>query len=261
MDSTHPADGLDAPVPDASVPDDRAPDDRAPDDHVLDNPVWASLTGVHAHLAVGTGGGRAYPADVSPFSGLADQASPRDWADLAQVAGPGAVLVVPALAADPPAGFRVDWRLPGVQLVAGPEFCASVAAEPTPPGVLELTADDVPEMLDLTARTRPGPFAERTRLLGRYVGVREGGRLVAMAGERLHPPGFTEISAVCTDESVRGRGLATLLVRAVAAGVVARGETPFLHAAAVNTSAVRLYRALGFALRREIDFAAVVAPA
>lgn len=230
-------------------------------DEGLDNPVWASLTGAHAHLALGSGAGRAYPADVSPFSGLADQSSPRAWSDLAQVAGPGAVLVVPALAVAPPAGFEVSWRLPGVQLVAGREFRASVAAAPTPADVVELTEGDVPDMLDLTARTKPGPFAQRTRALGRYVGLREQGRLVAMAGERLRPPGATEISAVCTDPTVRGRGFATLLVRAVAAGVLARGGTPFLHAAAENTSAIRLYRAMGFELRREIDFAAVVTPA
>lgn len=234
-------------------------DSARPDDG-LDNPVWASLTGTHAHLALGAGAGRAYPVDVSPFSGLLDQSSPQAWADLADVAGPGAELVVPALAVTPPPGFTVSWRLPGVQLVAGRELRASVAAEPVPPAVVELTEADVADMLDLTARTKPGPFAARTRALGRYLGLREGGRLVAMAGERLRPPGATEISAVCTDPSVRGRGFATVLVRAVAAGVLARGESPFLHAAAENTSAIRLYRAMGFELRREIDFAGVLAP-
>lgn len=227
----------------------------------LDDPVWTSLTGTHAHLALGSGGGRAYPADVSPFSGLADQTSAQAWADLAQVSGPGAVLVVPGLSVTPPAGFTVSWRLPGVQLVAGRAFRADVAAAPAPADLVELTEADVPDMLDLTARTRPGPFAERTRLLGRYVGLREGGRLVAMAGERLQPPGATEISAVCTDERVRGRGYASVLVTAVAAGVMDSGGLPFLHAAATNTSAIRLYLALGFELRREIDFAAVVTPA
>jgi predicted GNAT family acetyltransferase len=99
------------------------------------------------------------------------------------------------------------------------------------------------------ARTRPGPFLARTIELGAYYGVRDGGRLVAMAGERLRPPGWTEISAVCTDERHRGRGLAGRLVRHVAAGIRARGEIPFLHAASANTGAVRLYESLGFARR------------
>ncbi|MFI7131681.1 GNAT family N-acetyltransferase [Nonomuraea sp. NPDC050153] len=82
-----------------------------------------------------------------------------------------------------------------------------------------------------------------------------------MAGERLHPPGWTEISAVCTDPAHRGRGLATRLVLAVAAGIRDRGETPFLHASAANVGAIRLYQRLGFRLRRTTNFRAVRVPA
>jgi predicted GNAT family acetyltransferase len=117
-----------------------------------------------------------------------------------------------------------------------------------------LGPDDVPEMLALVERTKPGPFGPRTIELGTYLGIRRDGALVAMAGERLHPAGWTEISAVCTDESYRGAGLATRLVRAVAAGIRARREVPFLHAAAANTTAIRLYESLGFTLRREVSF-------
>nr|WP_281372984.1 GNAT family N-acetyltransferase [Kineococcus aurantiacus] len=115
-------------------------------------------------------------------------------------------------------------------------------------------------MLDLVARTRPGPFGRRTRLLGTYLGVREDGRLLAMAGERLRLGSATEISAVCTDPAARGRGLATTLVRAVAQGVRDRGELPFLHAAAQNTRAIGLYEHLGFTLRRTLQFATVRTP-
>jgi ribosomal protein S18 acetylase RimI-like enzyme len=73
-------------------------------------------------------------------------------------------------------------------------------------------------------------------------------------GAHLHPPGWTEISAVCTDPAHRGRGLATRLVRAVAAGIRRRGETPFLHTAASNSTAIRLYESIGFELRRQTTF-------
>jgi predicted GNAT family acetyltransferase len=116
-------------------------------------------------------------------------------------------------------------------------------------------------MLALVERTRPGPFLPRTVELGTYLGLRSGGELVAMAGERLHPAGYTEISAVCTDEAHRGRGLATRLVLAVAHGIRQRGEIPFLHAAASNTTAIRLYESLGFRLRATVVFAAVRVPA
>jgi predicted GNAT family acetyltransferase len=125
---------------------------------------------------------------------------------------------------------------------------------PDQPEAARLTAEDVPEILDLIERTQPGPVRPRTIELGTYLGVRIGGALVAMAGERMHPPGWTEISAVCTDPAHRGRGLATSLVRAVAAGIRARGETPFLHTAASNMPAIRLYESLGFRLRRRTTF-------
>ena len=109
----------------------------------------------------------------------------------------------------------------------------AVAAAPDPEAV-RLGAADVPEMLALIEQTNPGPFLPRTVEMGTYLGIRRQGRLIAMAGERLHPPGFTEISAVCTDAAFRGEGLATRLVLAVAHGIRARGETPFLHAAAAT---------------------------
>jgi predicted GNAT family acetyltransferase len=149
----------------------------------------------------------------------------------------------------------VPLRLVGYQMVAEtwtPEADADV---------LELGPEDAVEMLDLADRTRPGPFQLRTPEVGRYVGIRIDGKLVAMAGERFHPPGFTEISAVCTDPDVRGQGLAQRVMGAVGAGIVARGETPILHVAGTNEGAVRLYQRMGFVIRRDIEFVAFVAPA
>jgi ribosomal protein S18 acetylase RimI-like enzyme len=139
-------------------------------------------------------------------------------------------------------------EVPGVQLVA-----TSLRARPDP-AARRLGHDDVPAMLDLVRRTEPGPFRPRTIDLGRYLGIHRDGVLVAMAGERLRPPGWTEISAVCTDPVYRGQGLATRLVRAVAAGILDRGDTPFLHTSAANTTAIRLYESLGFTLRRNLMF-------
>ncbi len=109
-------------------------------------------------------------------------------------------------------------------------------------------------MLDLTERTHPGPSWRRTVELGSYLGIREGEVLVAMAGERLRPPGWTEISAVCTAPHARGRGYASVLVRAAARRVVDRGERPFLHAVAANRGAIALYERLGFVVRRTVRF-------
>ena len=118
---------------------------------------------------------------------------------------------------------------------------------------------DVGQMLELVARTEPGPFGPETYRMGRYLGIRRSGALIAMAGERLRPPGWTEISAVCTDPMFRGRGLAAALVRTVAAGIDARGETAFLHVMQSN-GAVRLYEALGFEVEAAYPITVVQAP-
>ncbi|MGN9908996.1 GNAT family N-acetyltransferase [Phytohabitans sp. LJ34] len=222
--------------------------------HVLDNPAWAALNGPQAHLGEVRGQAARYHPDVAGFATLRPEPGPHAWAELAQLAGPGAEVALPGVTVDPPPGWEVIFTMAGVQLVD-----VALRAEPDAEAVT-LGPADVPEMLDLVARTDPGPFRKRTIELGTYLGIRRDGRLVAMAGERVRPPGWTEISAVCTDPAYRGHGLATRLVRAIAAGIRARGETPFLHAAASNTGAIRLYERIGFALRQTTTFRAVRIP-
>ncbi|MFE1835145.1 GNAT family N-acetyltransferase [Streptomyces sviceus] len=225
----------------------------AHDTSVLDNAVWAALDGPHAHLAERVGRAARYPADVYAFAALADPRDPAAWADLLTLVGPGTTVRIKPVETVPE-----DWEVigggVGVQLVD-----TALHAEPAPEAV-RLGPDDVPEILDLVARTRPGPFLKRTIELGTYLGIREEGRLIALAGERLRPPGWTEISAVCTDPAHRGRGLATRLVRAVAAGIRERGDIPFLHAAADNANAIRLYESIGFTLRRRSPILLVRSP-
>ncbi|MET9908126.1 GNAT family N-acetyltransferase [Streptomyces sp. NPDC006476] len=222
--------------------------------HVLDNPALASLTGPHAHFAEWHGRVVRYPVDVTPWLALPDQPDAGDWADLAALAGPGAEVPLLGFSGAVPAGWEVTFHIEGVQLVDD-----GLEAAPEPEAV-RLGPADVPQMLDLVERTRPGPFLPRTIEMGTYLGIRRDGALIAMAGERLHPPGWTEISAVCTDPAFRGEGLATRLIRAVAHGIRERGETPFLHTGAGNTNAIRLYESLGFRLRRTTTFGAARIP-
>ncbi|MGW0834053.1 GNAT family N-acetyltransferase [Streptomyces prunicolor] len=224
------------------------------DERVLDNPARAALTGPHAHFAERRGRVLRYPVDVSPWLALPDEPDADDWADVAAFAGPGTEIPLFGCRGQVPDDWEITFDIDGVQMVDD-----GLAAAPDPEAVL-LGPADVPEMLDLVERTRPGPFLPRTVELGTYLGIRRGGALVAMAGERLHPPGWTEISAVCTDPAVRGEGLASRLILAVAHGIRERGETPFLHTGAGNTSAIRLYESLGFRLRRTTAFLAARAP-
>jgi len=224
------------------------------DAHPLDNPAWRALTGPHAHFAETYGNAARYPADVAPFVAIASAAEPA-WDDVAQLVGPDTALALPGVYLDPPPDWTVLGILTGVQMDG-----SGVLGEPDPEAVT-LGPADVPEMLDLVERTQPGPFRPRTVEMGAYLGIRHNGALIAMAGERMHPPGWTEVSAVCTDPAYRGRGLASRLVSAVVAGIRARGENPFLHASATNTAAIRLYESMGFTVRKETVFRQVRTPA
>jgi ribosomal protein S18 acetylase RimI-like enzyme len=223
-------------------------------EHVLDRPVWHSLNGPLASLARSHGSALGFDPAVSPFVGT-DGEGDAAWADLIRLVGPGGTGVLAGSPLPVPAGLRVPFQGTGYQMVA------ESWTPGTDPDVLELGPEDAAEMLDLADRTRPGPFLLRTPEVGRYVGIRVDGKLVAMAGERMHPPGFTEISAVCTDSAFRGQGLAQRVMGAIGAGIVARGETPILHVAGTNEGAVRLYQRMGFVIRRDIEFVAFVAPA
>ncbi|MHC1561455.1 GNAT family N-acetyltransferase [Actinomycetospora sp. C-140] len=218
----------------------------------LDEPVRASLLGPHAHLAQGRGDALRYDPDVAPF--LAEPRSAAEWDDVAALVGPGGTTVVPAFGELTPVGLAWGRVLPGVQMIGD-----AVTGRPDR-DLVRLGDADVAAMRELVARTKPGPFGPRTHEMGTYLGVVDDGVLVAMAGERLRPPGYTEISAVCTDAAYRGRGLAGRLVLAVAAGIRERGEVPMLHAAADNTNAIRLYEQLGFRLRARPDFVALTVP-
>jgi predicted GNAT family acetyltransferase len=230
----------------------------AQQDHPLDNAIRASLTGPHAHFAQGHGTVLRYPPDVSPFVALPAAVDEAVWADLARLVGPGQTVALsgPATLMDHlPAGWEISFQAEGVQLVATDALVTGLEPE-----AVQLGEADADEMLDLVARTQPGPFERRTYQLGTYLGIRRDGALVAMAGERLHPPGFTEISAVCTDASHRGRGLASRLVRAIVDGIWARGEKPFLHLTLENEPARRIYAALGFETRTLPDVVGLRAP-
>jgi predicted GNAT family acetyltransferase len=211
----------------------------------LDNPVWHALTGPHRTYAIGHGKAAHYPRDMAPFSAICE-ASDEAYADLARDLAPNteARLFRPDEEALP-AGWRQIDAFPMLQMVA------ASAPDPVDASIETLSRADVPAMMDLVAIAKPGPFGPRTIELGRYLGVRHAGRLVAMAGERLRLPGHVELSGISVHPDARGQGHAARLTQALMAGAFARDEVPFLHVRPDN-KAVELYRRLGFVTRREL---------
>ncbi len=217
----------------------------SPIDHtLLDDPVYASLCGAHAPLAQVSGRVRRYPSDVAPFLALPSPPSAEDWEHAAQLVPPGTYVACRHGAAELRSGWLEVQAFDVVQMVEEGVTGAEC------PQALRLGPADVPEMLELVAATEPGPFLPRTIELGAYLGVRRDGALIAMAGERLRPRGWTEISAVCTHPEHRGQGLASRLMGALIEDIRRRSECAFLHVMATNTGAIRLYEALGFRVRR-----------
>lgn len=215
--------------------------------HPLDHPVWTALTSRHRALAEGGGRARRYPPAITPFADMAEM-SPRGFADLgAMMLGSEIAVLFTPEPVTAPVEFKVLLAETGEQMIGTPAEVPAGDIE-----LLTLGVADVPDMLVLTALTKPGPFSARTHELGTFLGIRVGGELVAMAGERMRPAEYTEITAVCVHPEHRGRGYGQILLSAIARGILARGEIPFLHLFTSNASALALYRRQGMEIRRRL---------
>ena len=226
--------------------------------HPLDNIIWQALTTRQAAFAETFGSAKRFLRDVTSLTALPDY-NEQDYQSLAGLVGPGGAT---GLFLEAPFEPRPGWKV-----IAGAPMLEMVYENGTTPARsetahaktdwLELGAKDSPEMVELATLTKPGPFGIRTHELGTYLGIRREGKLVAMAGERLKIPGYTEVSAVCTHPEHTGNGYAQALMGEVLRRIRDRGETPLLHVREDNTRAVRIYEKLGFRIRVLMHFAVV----
>ncbi len=210
---------------------------------LLDNVAWHSLCGEHALFSSGGSSARRYGAGFSPIIAFANIANP-DFSDLEQVCGSGEFFFSDGWNGEAPEGWKIERKLDMYKMV----WAGGPAPEVITSGldIRQLSTADIPAVLDITSRLKPGPFGPRTIELGTYLGLFDGDKLASMAGERFVAGPFREISGVCTDNDYQGRGYARLLMNLLVIKQLERGEIPFLHAVTANTVAVELYTRMGF---------------
>lgn len=216
----------------------------------LDNPIWTALTTKQAQHAHSSALARRFPPEMALLGALA-AITPMAFDSLAQLIQRDAVTLCFPAPPQLPSGWEVVRSVELHQMVQEQEALSSSPSSSAPGSsvtdVIELTPAEVPEMSEVYAATRPGrTLCPRIQKLGQFLGVREEGKLVAMAGLRLHFAGYHEITTVATLPAHEGRGHATALVRALVERIRARGERPFLTVRTDNTRAIEIYHRLGF---------------
>lgn len=213
--------------------------------HPLDNPIWNALNTGSQSLSFGTDRVRLIDREMGFFAGLpAYERENLDELNDFLEAGQRVILF-------PQDHLPLDekWKVHNdrelLQLVCERDF-SSVAPQQE---ILPLDESHVVEMLALTQLTKPGPFLNKTIDFGDYFGFFSDGKLVSMAGSRLSPSPYTEVSAVCTHPDFAGQGISKKVMPHVLQAIQLRGKTPFLHLYPENTPALRLYTSLGFVSR------------
>lgn len=220
--------------------------------HILDNMIWHAITTGNKDIAILDDVAGCYQPDIAPFAAI------KEWTDenlerLYAFLPPGRKVALSYF--DKPELEHTKW-----QTIREMDCCQMVYEHPvssfiTPQSelIVPLTREHVPQMLELTALTRPGPFLENTILFGNYVGIFSEGRLAAMAGERMHPVPYLEVSAVCTHPAHRGKGYAKACMLQVMKLILDKAFIPFLHVLSANEGAIHLYETIGFRVRKKIN--------
>jgi ribosomal protein S18 acetylase RimI-like enzyme len=212
---------------------------------VLDNPIWFGLNTGNKEFAFGNEQVKFLNRQMGAFAGMPSHEE-SNWSALYEGLKPGNIAVMFSTEKlEVPGGFSVNLEKDLLQMIHSGEM-----NEEHHDSIVSLQEEHIPEMLSLTALTKPGPFFSRTIDFGNYEGIFDGERLVSMAGQRFQPGDFVEVSAVCTHPSALGKGYAGILLRSQVNKIRSASRVPFLHVYPDNYGAVALYKKCGFEERR-----------
>ncbi len=215
----------------------------------LENPIWYALTTSQVHLSQGDDLARRYHPDFTSLGGLAEP-SKVGFESLAKLLpeAKSSIGLISKETLNFPAYLICLHQAPVTQMVCDQlNDCQSK-------DFVELNSTDVEAMKKLVTLTQPGPFANRTIEFGSFIGIKESGNLVAMAGERMRIEDMQEVSAVCTHPDYQGRGYARALVFEIARRIIQRGQLPFLHVRQDNVAGIASYKKVGFKESRTMNF-------
>ena len=220
-------------------------------DHILDNMIWNAITTGNNDIAIINGDVGCYLPDIAPFAGM-KVFNDANLKKLYEFIPANRSVAISSL-------YKMDhdeskWKLLQPMDVTQMVYEHSVNTFTTKnsPSIITLSDEHVPQMMELTALTRPGPFLQQTIRFKNYFGIFIENRLAAMAGQRMHPKPYMEVSAVCTHPDFRGRGYAKALMLHVMKIILDNSFTPFLHVLSSNTNAIELYQTIGFQTRKQI---------
>lgn len=218
-----------------------------PNEAILNRPVWNALGGAQKHLSLGNDLARRFVPKYGPLTAAIDY-SEEGYAALRDLEiDESGLWIFDEYIPERPIGFEILLCVPCIQMIA-----YEATGIPKNLEIIELNDQDAPEMLALAELTRPGPFSTHTHQLGQFIGIKENGKLVAMAGERMKITGYSELSGVCTHPDYRGHGLAKALSQIITNRIINRGEKPFLHTYDGNETAINLYESLGYKNRANV---------
>jgi len=220
-------------------------------DHILDNMIWNAITTGNNDIAVINGDVGCYLPDIAPFAGMKDfnDTNLKKLYEFIPANRSVAISSIHKMDHD-----ESSWKLLQPMDVTQMVYEPSVNTFTTKNSslIVPLSEEHVPQMLELTALTRPGPFLQQTIRFKNYFGVFIEGRLAAMTGQRMHPIPYMEVSAVCTHPDFRGKGYAKALMLHVMKIILDNSFTHFLHVLSNNTNAIELYKTNGFQTRKQI---------